>query len=44
MKLSPTLIVAIDAPLDLIKQRSPSDPAKLQTRLQKWQSFAAYLR
>lgn len=44
MRLSPTLIVAIDAPLELVQQRCPADPAKLQSRMQKWQGFAGYLR
>ena len=44
MKLSPTLIVAIDAPLELVAQRSQSEPAKLQARLEKWKDFAGHLR
>lgn len=42
MKLNPTLIVAIDAPLDLVKNRSKSE--KLQTRYEKWNGFASYLK
>jgi adenylate kinase len=43
MKLAPTMVVAIDAPLQLLSGRT-QDPDALKHRYEKWSSFASYLR
>ena len=44
MKLSPTLIVAIDTPSDISKKRSQQDEGKFNLRYEKWKGFAGFLR
>ncbi len=43
MKLSPTLVVALDAPLDLLQSRT-TDTDALVRRYEKWSAFATHLR
>lgn len=44
MKLSPTMIVAIDAPKPLSASRNKADPAHFETRYSNWSSLASHLR
>lgn len=44
MKLTPTLIVAIDTPSNISKKRSEQDEGKFNSRYEKWKKFAGFLR